>query len=127
MSKKKAAPKAVALSPEKAKARNQGIQALKKAEVYVAPIAMGMHELRVNMAHGINKTQDKDLALLAPLAEYITELNLARSKVTDAGMQHIAKLEQTRGSRFEQHWHWRRSHQPLGQTKSSKKTKPTPH
>ena len=90
---KKAAPKAVALSPEKAKIRNAAIAALKKAEVYVAPIAMGMHELRVNMAHGINKTQDKDLALLKPLAPYITELNLARSKVTNAGIATISTLK----------------------------------
>jgi len=90
---KKAAPKAVALSPEVAKIRNQAIAALKKAEVYVAPIAMGMHELRVNMAHGINKTQDKDLALLKPLAPYITELNLARSKVTNAGVSTISTLK----------------------------------
>jgi len=89
---KKVIPKAITLTPEQTKIRDQAIDALKKAEVYVAPIAMGMNELRVNMAHGINKTQDKDLELLKPLAPYITELNLARSNITNQGVSTIGLL-----------------------------------
>jgi cytochrome c5 len=89
---KKHVVKAKKLSPQETKVRNMAIAALKKAEVYVAPIAMGMNELRVNMAHGIKKTEDKDLELLKPLAPYITELNLARSNVSDAGVKTIASL-----------------------------------
>jgi hypothetical protein len=56
------------------------------------PIAQDNNLLRVDFARAENGVGDGDLALLAPVSDYVTWLNLAGSTVTDAGLSAVTTL-----------------------------------
>lgn len=56
------------------------------------PLAQDTEQLRLSVINAADKFGDKELALLAPIAEQILWLDLARSQVTDAGLDTIAKM-----------------------------------
>lgn len=58
----------------------------------IEPIGSGSALLRVSFPGSEDQVRDSDLAALAPLAAHVTQLVLARAKVTDAGLQPLAKM-----------------------------------
>jgi mono/diheme cytochrome c family protein len=56
------------------------------------PIAQDNNLIRVDFARAENGVSDGDLALLAPVSDYVTWLNLAGSTVTDAGLSAVTTL-----------------------------------
>ncbi len=73
-------------APEKA------LAALIAKGALAMPIAQDNSLLRVDFARAENGVGDGDLALLAPVSDHVTWLNLAGSTVTDAGLSAVAKL-----------------------------------
>ena len=56
------------------------------------PIAQDTELLRLSVINAADKFGDKELALLSPVAKHIVWLDLARSKVTDAGLASAAAM-----------------------------------
>lgn len=70
-------------------------EAIKKIEALgalVGPVAVGNPLLRVEWVSGASLVTDKEVALLAPLAGNITELDLSDTKITDESLKVIAKM-----------------------------------
>lgn len=68
---------------------------LKNAEAVgaqVAPIAPGSPLLRVDFLTGVSKCDDKAVFALAPIANRIAHLDLARTNITDAAFESIIKM-----------------------------------
>jgi len=59
-------------------------------------VAQNTNLLDVNFSSLGDKAGDNELALLAPLAEQVYDLNLARSKVTDSGLSALENLKNLR-------------------------------
>ncbi len=68
------------------------VSALRAKQVAVQPLAQGSNLLMVDFTAPSANTTDAELALLAPLSGNIAQLNLGRSKITDAGLDAVAKL-----------------------------------
>ncbi len=90
--KKDEKPKAPALTDAQKKlvaeitAKMQGLNAT------LMPLAQDTEQLRLSVVNAADKFGDKELALLAPIADQILWLDLARSQITDAGLDVIAKM-----------------------------------
>ena len=56
------------------------------------PIAQDTELLRLSVINAADKFGDKELALLSPVAKHVVWLDLARSKVTDAGLASAAAM-----------------------------------
>ncbi len=78
--------KAVQPAPE------ETLAALRTAGPAAMPVAMENSLLQVNYLGVAPETTDEKLAALAPVAAQITWLNLAGTKITDAGLQHVGGL-----------------------------------
>jgi len=56
------------------------------------PLAQDTEQLRLSVINATDKFGDKELALLAPIAAHLVWVDLARSKVTDAAADTLAKM-----------------------------------
>lgn len=56
------------------------------------PLAQDTEQLRLSVINATDKFGDKELAMLAPIATHILWVDLARSKVTDAAADTLAKM-----------------------------------
>ena len=65
------------------------IQALNAS---LMPLAQDTEQLRLSVINATDKFGDQELALLAPIATHIVWVDLARSKVTDAAADTLAKM-----------------------------------
>lgn len=69
------------------------VKALTDLGVLVMPLSQETNLLQATFLNVSEDFSDSDLALLEPLAEQIAWLNLGKSAITDAGMQHLANLQ----------------------------------
>lgn len=70
----------------------KALAALRKAGVLALPIAQNTNTIYVNASYAGKSFDDKKLQLLNPLAKQLLWLNLARTGVTDKGIQSLGKL-----------------------------------
>jgi mono/diheme cytochrome c family protein/uncharacterized membrane protein len=68
----------------------------KELGVTILPLAQNDPGLTFNCVNVADKFGDAELAKFAPIAERLAELNLARSKVTDAGLASLAGMKNLR-------------------------------
>ena len=78
-------PKEIPL-PQVAAADPAALEKLRAAGALALPLAQGTNLLSVEFTSNASTITDRQVALLAPLAEQIYDLNLANTKVTDAGL-----------------------------------------
>jgi len=90
-----AAPAEIKL-PEVAAADNAAVEAVRGKGALCMPLAQGTNLLDVGFTSGADKITDAEVALLAPLAQQVYCLNLAGTKVTDAGLAPLANLTNLR-------------------------------
>lgn len=70
------------------------VQALEKElGVAILPLAQNDPSLSFNCVNVADKFGDAELAKFAPIADRLSELNLGRSKVTDAGLAHLSGMK----------------------------------
>ena len=81
--------------PQVAAADAAALDKLRQAGARALPLAQGVNLLDVGFNTSAD-TADGQLALLAPIAQQVYELNLAGSKVTDAGLANLAALTNLR-------------------------------
>jgi hypothetical protein len=70
----------------------KALAALRKAGVLAMPIAQNTNAIYVNASYAGKAFDDEKLKLLNPLAKQLLWLNLARTGVTDKGIESLAKL-----------------------------------
>jgi len=92
MVKKVEKPKAPALTDEQKKQVAEITAKLQGLNATLMPLAQDTEQLRLSVINAADKFGDKELALLAPIANQILWLDLARSQVTDAGLATIAQM-----------------------------------
>lgn len=90
-----AGPKEVEL-PEVAAADSAAVEKVRGHGALVLPLAQGINLLDVSFLSSADKVTDAQLADLAPIAQQIYSLNLANTKITDAGLAHVASLPNLR-------------------------------
>ncbi|MBL9183199.1 MAG: hypothetical protein JNN17_13765 [Verrucomicrobiaceae bacterium] len=56
------------------------------------PLAQDTEQLRLGVINAADKFGDKELALLAPIAQHVVWVDLARSQITDAAADTLAKM-----------------------------------
>lgn len=56
------------------------------------PLAQGTEQLRLGVINAADKFGDKELDLLAPIAQHVVWVDLARSQITDAAADTLAKM-----------------------------------
>lgn len=78
-------PKEIAL-PQVAAADAGALDKLRQAGALALPLAQGTNLLSVEFTSNASQITDQQIALLEPLAVQIYDLNLANTKVTDAGL-----------------------------------------
>jgi hypothetical protein len=78
-------PKEIPL-PQVAAADAAALEKLRAAGALALPLAQGTNLLSVEFTSNASTTTDQQIALLAPLAVQMYDLNLANTKVTDAGL-----------------------------------------
>ena len=69
------------------------LKKLREAGALALPVAEGTNLLSVSFRGLGPRTSDAQLALLRPLAVQVMELNLARAKITETGLGHLAVLK----------------------------------
>lgn len=92
MVKKVEKPKAKPLTEEQKKKVAEITTKLSALNATLMPLAQDTEQLRLSVINAANQFGDKELALLEPIADQILWLDLARSQVTDAGLDTIAKM-----------------------------------
>jgi len=70
----------------------KALAALRKAGVLALPIAQNTNTIYVNASYAGKSFDDKKIQLLNPLAKQLLWLNLARTGITDKGVQSLGKL-----------------------------------
>ncbi len=85
-------PKAKPLTEEQKKKVAEITTKLSALNATLMPLAQDTEQLRLSVINAASQFGDKELALLEPIAEQILWLDLARSQVTDAGLDTIAKM-----------------------------------
>lgn len=68
----------------------EAVARLAEAGALVMPIAMDTNRLTVSFVGSATEIGDAEIALIAPLAEQVTWLNLARTGVTDEGLSPLS-------------------------------------
>lgn len=91
-----AAPVAEIPLPQVAAADGSAVEKLGGAGGRAMPLAQGTNLLAVTFSSAAEQTDDAKLALLAPVSAQVFELNLANTKVTDAGLAPLAGLTNLR-------------------------------
>jgi YHS domain-containing protein len=81
--------------PQVAAADAAALDKLRQAGARALPLAQGVNLLDVGFSSG-GEVADAQLAMLTPVAPQVYELNLAGSKVTDAGLATLAQLPNLR-------------------------------
>lgn len=71
----------------------EALQRAKTAGAQVAPLAPGSPLLRVDFLTAVTRCDDAAVASLAPCAEQIAHLDLARTSITDAACREIARMK----------------------------------
>lgn len=71
----------------------EALEPLKQLGALALPLDMHTPLLSVNLQYAGDKVTDEALALLTPLANHITWLNLAGTSITDAGLASLANLK----------------------------------
>ena len=89
------APKEIPL-PVVPAAEQGAVDKLKSTGALVLPLAQGINLLDVSFISGADKITDNELSNLGGLADQIFALNLAGTKVTDAGLAALTKLPNLR-------------------------------
>jgi hypothetical protein len=56
------------------------------------PLAQDTEQLRLGVINAADKFGDKELAILAPIAQHVVWVDLARSQITDAAADTLAKM-----------------------------------
>ena len=74
-------------------ASKEALDKLSAAGAQVMPLFADSSLLQVSFAHRSTPAGDAEIALLAGVADQVYALNLADSKMTDAGMQTLSKLK----------------------------------
>ena len=85
-------PKAKPLTDAQKKLVTEITAKLQALNATLMPLAQDTEQLRLSVINAADKFGDKELALLTPIAEQIAWLDLARSQVTDAGLDVVAKM-----------------------------------
>lgn len=65
---------------------------LQELNASLMPLAQDTEQLRLGVINAADKFGDKELALLAPIAKHVVWVDLARSKVTDAGADTLVQM-----------------------------------
>jgi YHS domain-containing protein len=81
--------------PQVAAADPGALDKLRQSGARALPLAQGVNLLDVGFSTG-GEVADAQLALLVPVAQQVYELNLAGSKVTDAGLAQVGQLTNLR-------------------------------
>lgn len=89
---KEAAPKAKPLTDAEKKQVAEITAKIQALNASLMPLALDTEQLRLSVINATDKFGDKELALLAPIANQIVWVDLARSKVTDAAADTLAKM-----------------------------------
>lgn len=89
---KEAAPKAKALTDAEKKQIAEVTAKMQAVNASLMPLALDTEQLRLSVINAADKFSDKEIALLAPVAQHIVWVDLARSKVTDAAIDTLAKM-----------------------------------
>jgi hypothetical protein len=90
--KKEEKPKAKPMTDEQKKKLAEIAAKLQAINATLMPVAQDTEQLRLSVINAIDKFGDAEVALLAPLADQILWLDLARSQVTDAALETIGKM-----------------------------------
>jgi len=89
---KVAKPKPAALSDAEKKQVADISKQMQAMNASLMPLAQDTEQLRLGVINAADKFGDKDLALLAPIAQHVVWVDLARSQITDAGFDTLAKM-----------------------------------
>lgn len=82
--------------PQVAAADAGALDKIRGTGALAMPLAQGVNLVDVSFQSAGDKTSDNEIALLAPVATQVYSLNLAGSKVTDAGLSKLADLKNLR-------------------------------
>ncbi len=85
-------PKLKPLTPAEKKAVEEVTARISALNASLLPLSQDTPQLRFSCINAADKFGDKELAELAPVAAQIVWIDLGRSKVTDAGLAVIAKM-----------------------------------
>jgi hypothetical protein len=85
-------PKEIPL-PQVAAADAGALEKLRNAGALALPLAQGTNLLAVEFTSNAGQITDEQVALLAPLAAQIYDLNLANTKVTDSGLTALENMK----------------------------------
>lgn len=85
-------PKPAALTDAEKKQVADITKQLQAMNASLMPLAQDTEQLRLGVINAADKFGDKELALLAPIAQHVVWVDLARSQVTDAGFDTLAKM-----------------------------------
>jgi hypothetical protein len=85
-------PKPAALSDAEKKLVAEISAKMTALNASLMPLAQDTEQLRLGVINAADKFGDKELALLAPIAQHIVWVDLARSQITDAAADTLAKM-----------------------------------
>ena len=92
VAKKAEKPKAAPLTDAEKKQVSEITAKMQALNASLMPLAQDTEQLRLSVINAADKFGDKEIALLAPIAQHIVWVDLARSQVTDAGLDVVAKF-----------------------------------
>lgn len=87
-----AKPKAAPLTEAEKKAIAEVSAKMTALNASLMPLSLDTEQLRLGTVNAADKFGDKELALLAPVGPQVLWVDLARTKVTDAGLATVAKM-----------------------------------
>lgn len=93
VAKKEVKPKAVPLTDAEKKVVAEVTAKMTALNASLMPLALDTEQLRLGVVNAADKFDDKAVAELAPAAPHIAWADLARSKITDAGLATVAKMK----------------------------------
>ena len=85
-------PKAKPLTDDEKKAVASVAAKMQALGASLMPLALDTEQQRLSVINAADKFSDKELAELAPIANAVVWVDLARSQITDAGLATLAKL-----------------------------------
>ena len=85
-------PKAVPLTDAEKKQVAEIAAKMTALNASLMPLAQDTEQLRLSVINAADKFGDKELALLEPIAKHVAWVDLARSQITDAGCDTLAKM-----------------------------------
>jgi|UniRef100_UPI00378473EA hypothetical protein len=89
---KVAKPKPAALTDAEKKQVAEITAKMQALNASLMPLAQDTEQLRLGVINAADKFGDKELAILAPIAQHIVWVDLARSQITDAGADTLVKM-----------------------------------